>query len=128
MRYTAEEKLKMERLLEAFGDYLAKNQDVDVAYSEKTGYVRLIIAECADAVFFPIQNYNEMLQMFFYDILCDEVSHALERNASLTNADMDYSAVRERLASILSTLEDRDHAMSELDRFINTWKSHPLLP
>lgn len=71
MVYTAEEKNRMDRVLEAFRAYVASSRSMDVAYSEKTGYVRLIIAEYADSVFFPIRTADEFLKMFFFDILFD---------------------------------------------------------
>lgn len=43
MVYTQKEKQKIDNLLMVFGDYLAANKNVDIAYSEKSGYVRLII-------------------------------------------------------------------------------------
>ena len=66
MVYAREEKERMDRLLAAFADYVESSDEMDVAYSPKSGYVRLITAEDADAVYFPIESYDAMLEMFFY--------------------------------------------------------------
>lgn len=129
MVYAPEEKLKMDRLMEIFADYVAASDEIDIAYTDKTGFVQLVIAENSDYFFFPIQGYDDMLQLFFYHILCDEVELALKRDPDLRNQTMDYSIPYERLRAILDTMdEDRDYAMDKLEKFIDHWKHHPYLP
>ena len=129
MVYTPEEKQRMDGLMEAFGDYLASNMDVDVLYSEKAGYVRLIVEECADPLFFRITDFDDMLEMFFHDILSEEVTLAMDQNPDLTNGTMNYRTPYARLKAIVDTLEaDREYALMKLDRFIEKWKNSELLP
>lgn len=129
MVYTPEEKRRMDALMLAFADYVAQSTEIDVAWSDKSGYVRLIIDDCADSVFFLIENFDDMLQMFFYDILADEVAAALRRDPALTNRTMDYSVPYQRLKRIVNTMDsDREYALKELDKFIETWKNQDLLP
>lgn len=129
MVYSPEEKIRMDCLLEAFGDYLAGSGEIDVAYSEKTGFVELVVEEGADHLFFPIKSFDDMLQFFFYSVLSEEVSLAEERNPDLTNATMDYSVPYERLRAIVATMDaDRDYALGKLEEFIDYWKRQNLLP
>ena len=129
MLYTLEEKLRMDRLLAVFDDYAAASVDSDVAYSEKSGYVRLIIADHADAVFFQIEDFDDMLNMFFFDIFCEEVSLAREQHSHLTGATMDFSGFELRLRTRLDVLgADREYALGELEKFIGYWKKSPRLP
>jgi hypothetical protein len=58
MVYTLEEKKKMDSVLQALAAYTAAHAEFDIAYSDKTGYVRLIIAEQADQVFFPLSGFD----------------------------------------------------------------------
>lgn len=129
MVYTPEEKGRMDQLLSAFTNYVAESDDIDIAYTEKIGYVRLIIAESADNLFFPLRNFDDMLQMFFFDILSDEVNLAFARNPKLTYRTMDYTTAYHRLRSFLGALgADREYALKELDNFIYYWKNQKILP
>ena len=129
MIYTPEEKQRMDRLLEVFADYLANSTEIDVAYAKKTGYVELVIAENADYVYFPIENYDDMLQMFFYHVLCDEVKVACDRDPHLRNNTMDYKVPFERLCCILAPLgEAGTYERGELIKFIAHWKKQRQLP
>ena len=129
MVYTPEEKQRMDALLAAFSGYVRSNRDMDVAYSERSGYVRLITADHADTVYFLIEDFDDMLRMFCYDVVADEVDYALERDPELINRDMDYGVPYRRLRDILGTLDgDREYALAKLEEFIGAWKSHELFP
>lgn len=129
MVYTRKEKQKIDSLLMVFGDYLATNKNVDIAYSEKSGYVRLIIDECADSVFFKIESFDDMLEMFFYDVLSDEVDAAWRKDPNLTNQTMDYSIPYKRLKVYVDVMgPEREYAQKKLDTFITFWKNHEYLP
>lgn len=78
MAYTLKEKARMDKLLEVFSDYIAENKDVDIAYAKKTGYVRLIVAEATDWGFFPITDFDDMLEMFLADLTADEEDRLFE--------------------------------------------------
>ena len=119
MKYTPEEKKRMDKLLEVFADFLAETTEFDVAYSEKSGFVRLVLAECSEAIFFPIFDFDDMLEMFYFDVVSDEVMAAFYRDESLTNKTFDYRIPHRRLFKIVSNLdEDREYALAKLDDFI----------
>lgn len=129
MVYTPEEKKRMDSLVECFGDYLRDSREIDVAYAEKSGYVRLITDENEESIYFPIQNYDQMLEMFFYDVVCDAVSAEMKRNPDLTNRTMDYSSAYRQIRKYVDKLaEDRDCALQKLDGFLASLKNAELLP
>ena len=129
MVYTPEEKQRMDALMEAFSAELAANPEVDVVHSEKVGYVRLIIEEDADQVFFILEDFDNMLQMFFFDILSDEAWKAMERDRNLTNRTMDYELPRRRIQAVVDTMgPDRAYARKKLDVFIARCKNQDVLP
>ena len=129
MVYTPEEKQRMDDLLKVFGEYLASNEDVDVVYSEKIGYIRLILAHRGDPFYFELPTYDRMLEMFYFDILSDEVYLAREQNRNLTNQTMDFSIPYDRIKAYVDTMgADREYALHMLDKFIERWKNHTLLP
>lgn len=124
-----EEKARMDRLLEVFHSFIANNSDIDIVYSEKIGYVRLVIAENADSNYFPIQDFDELLQTLLFDVLCFQVDLALAKDPSLTNETMDYSSVQAYLTDFLNTLDqDHDYTIREMHSFLTKWKTCKYLP
>jgi len=106
MVYTPEEKKKMDNLLQVFAEYTAAHREFDIAYSDKTGYVRLIIAECADQCYFPISSFDELMDMFCMEIVAEELQRQLEENPLLENQDVDYDTIRLRLQSYIDAMEE----------------------
>lgn len=122
MKYTSEEKCRMDRLLAVFADYVADSREFDIAYSDKTGYVRLIIDECADAVFFPLESYDEMLRMFVNDIHFDYEYSYLYLNAR--GRAHGFQRACQHLRSLLNTLDaDREYALAKLEQFCEEIKA-----
>lgn len=113
MVYTPAEKKKMDNALQVFADYTAAHTDFDIAYSDKTGYVRLIIAEHADHVFFPLSSFDELMDMFCMEIISEEVENQLEKNLHLTNKDVDYDSIRLRLQRYIEKMDKAYQAQAE---------------
>ena len=111
MAYTPEERLRMAKLVKAFDEYIASNEDIDIAYAEKTGYVRLIVAEATDWFFFPIKSFDDMLEMFFFDVFSDEIYPLVYKGTDFTLVDL--ARPYHRLRTILNTLDtDREYALN----------------
>lgn len=120
MVYTPEEKKRMDNVLQVFAEYTAAHTEFDIAYSDKTGYVRLIIAEGADQCYFPISGFDELMDMFCMEIVCDELQRQMEENPLLENRDVDYDAIRFRLQSYIDAMEEayRSRAINVADAHI----------
>lgn len=106
MVYTLEEKRKMDDLMAAFADYVAGHTEFDVAYSEKTGYVRLIIDEGADQVFFSLRGFTDLVEMFCMEIVCEETEKLLSKDPYLENEDVDYDKIRLLIQEYIDRLEE----------------------
>lgn len=130
MVYTPEEKKKMDNVLHAFAEYTAANTEFDIAYSDKTGYVRLIIAEHADQVFFPLGGFDELVDMFCMEIVSEEVEKQLETNPLLENQDVDYDMIRLRLQGYIDAMEEAFHtqAAEVVNKHILKRAMSPYLP
>ena len=120
MVYTLEEKKKMDNLLAVFAEYTAQHEEFDIAYSDKTGYVRLIIAEHADAVFFKLENFDHLMEMFCMEVICAEVDKLQSQKPWLHNWDIDYTHIRSHMQCYIDRLDEayRDQAEKILDRYI----------
>ena len=130
MVYTLEEKKKMENVLAVFAEYTASHSEFDVAYSDKTGYVRLIIAACADRFFFPLSDFNDLVNMFCMEIVSEEVESQLEMNPLLENQDVDYDSIRLRIQGYIDRLDKayRAQAAEVADKHIFKRRMSPYLP
>ena len=71
MKYSPEEKEKMDMLLQAFQSYVDRQEDYDVLYSRKAGYLRIITGDSCDTIYFPIAGFADMVRMFTDDFLED---------------------------------------------------------
>lgn len=124
MVYTQEEKRRMDRLLAAFGDFVAQSDEIDVAYSDKSGYVRLIVADCADSIFFNYTDYDDMLRTFIFDAtncMMDRLRKGPGGRLSCTTTALQEA--RRYIRDILETLEeDAPYALEVLDKTMELWK------
>lgn len=130
MVYTQKEKKKIDNLLEVFADYTAKHSGFDIAYSDKSGYVRLITADCADTVFFYLEDFDDLMEMFCMEIVFDEVDKQLKENPSLTNRYVDYYGIRQRIQHYISRLDEAYQMQADAvaDRYILQRENSPRLP
>lgn len=120
MVYTTEEKRKMDSVLAAFADYTAASKEFDIAYSDKTGYVRLIIEECADHVFFPLQSFEKLVEMFCMEFIFAEVNEMFSGGKYPENMEVDYDRVRFRIQRYIDVMDEdyREQAENAVNRYI----------
>ena len=113
MVYTPEEKRKMENVLQAFAQYTASSPDFDMVYSEKVGYVRMITAECADAIYFVMEDFESLVDMFCMDIVADAVQIALDNDPDVENSDIDYDAIRAEIQVYIDRIDEKYRSQAE---------------
>lgn len=130
MVYTQEEKKKMDNALQAFAEYTAASTEFDIAYSDKSGYVRLIIDEGADAVFFLINDFEDLVDMFCMEIVSDEIKRKTDINPLLDNRDVDYDAIRFQLQIYIDKMDEayQQQAMNVVNAHILKCATSPYLP
>lgn len=97
MIYSQEEKAKMDAVLEAFQSYIDGQEDYDVLYSQKAGYLRVMVGESCDTIFFPIAGFADMVRMFVNDYLSEE-------NPAGSYREQDYNRVRGKLSYRMDAL------------------------
>ena len=116
MKYTMEEKTKMDAIAEAFRSYVDQRDDYDVICSPKAGYLRLLTGESCDRIYFPIDGASDMLRMFIEDHLMDE-----EERADFC-PEPDYTHVRSLLIPRLELLGTyRDEAREIMEQTFEAW-------
>lgn len=130
MVYTPEEKKKMDDLMDVFAEYTANHSEFDIAYSDKTGYVRLITDEGADQYFFPLSDFNDLVDMFCMEIISEEVERQLREDQFLENRNVDYDSIRLRIQGYIDKLEEAYQAQAAkvVDQYIFKRSMSPYLP
>ena len=117
MKYTQEEKVKMDAIAEAFRSYVDQRDDYDVICSPKAGYLRLLTGESCDRIYFPIDGALDMLRMFIEDHLMDE-----EERADFC-PEPDYTHVRSLLIPRLDGLGAyREEAFEIMEQIFEAWR------
>ena len=123
MVYTPEEKLRMDKVLEVFEDYIAESQEMDIAYAEKTGYVWLVVAESADWIYFPISGFDDLLEKLCVCVAMEEEerSIALVGDYSLVDAQHPRGLLSARLHNLDS---DQAYALKKMEAYLEHWRSN----
>lgn len=74
MRYTPVEKARMDALLAALAQPIAQSHEFDIAYSEKSGFLQLVIAPDAEQIYFPLENYDQLRRCLLFHLQSDGFS------------------------------------------------------
>ena len=126
MIYTQEEKAKMDVVLRAFQSYIDRQEAYDVVYSTKAGYLRVMVGESCDAIYFPIEGFTHMVRMLTEDILYEKTEGYVDRHT-----EQAYHYVRSQMVPILDTLGDYRleayHVMENVIREDRIRNAHPSL-
>lgn len=121
MKYLPEEKAKMDVLLQAFQSYVDRQEDYDVLYSRKAGYLRILTGESCDAIYFPITGFSDMVRMFTDDFLEDEEMRTVDC------AKCDYDYVRSLLTPRLDTLGPfREEAYRIMEQTVEAFRTRDI--
>ena len=122
MIYTAEEKSRMDYLLNTFGDYVSDNKEFDLAYSEKLGYLALVINPKSGIIedIAPLKDFDALLEELFLQIGNDVL--ALKMGGYHDDIELfpeEIVEVRRRAESILNNMsQDREYCLAKLDHYL----------
>ena len=122
MIYTAEEKSRMDYLLTTFGEYIRSNKEFDIAYSEKLGYLSLVINTKHGIIedVSPLKDFDALLEEMFLQIGNDVL--ALKMAGYHDDIELfpeEIVEVRRRVEAILNTMsQDREYCLAKLDYYL----------
>ena len=112
MRYTPEEKNRMDQLLEIFGECIRSSKAFEIVYLEKVGFIYFSLAKDKPESFDWIDDYEDLCE-----ILCSEIMHDV-RDLKLAGCHSSYKSfpeeieeARSRIISYLDQIaDDKDRA------------------
>ena len=122
MVYTAEEKSRMDYLLATFGDYIRGNKEFDIVYSEKLGYLSLVINTKHGIIedVSPMKDFDALIKEMFFQISNDVL--ALKMVGYHDDIELfpeEIVEVHRRVEHILNTMtQDREYCLAKLDYYL----------
>ena len=122
MVYTAEEKSRMDYLLTTFEEYIRDNKEFDIVYSEKLGYLSLVINRKSGIIedVSPMKDFDALLKELFFQISNDVL--ALKMVGYHDDIELfpeEITEVRRRVEPILNTMtQDREYCLAQLDYYL----------
>lgn len=127
MVYSDDEKRTLNKIFDAFKEYIQGHQEFDIVYSEKIGYVRLQVSSPHDEIAETIRTPENLLDTLFTEII-NEVVYSSENS---THAHMDSAMTEQekaescrRITSILETMEEpyKTRYLAFLENYMEEYK------
>lgn len=127
MTYTIEEKRVLDNILKAFGDYIRGQDFFDIVYSEKIGYVRILVHNLEDEAVELLDTPERLLDSLFNDIVNDVIfspNNPQQEHEHLALTEYEESESRCRITAILETIEGEEQAryFNFLDTYIKAYQ------
>ena len=125
MRYTAERKKEMDAIFEAFEGFVQKQDYFDIVYSEKAGYLRILVEDPEEGAI-SLDKPEKMLEYLCSDVINDVVYSP--DNPKKSHDDRVLTAYEEtesrrRLTAILETLNGgKGRAGNLVDQYIRAYQ------
>ena len=120
MIFTAEEKKRIDNVMEAFGDYIREHEDFDSVYSDKVGYFRIWVPQMTYEAPKPLNNVDALLEELFFQISGDIWKLKLVGyHDDIELFPEEIVEVRRRAEAILNTMsQDREYCLAKLDHYL----------
>lgn len=120
MVYTAEEKRRMDYLFATFSEYIRGNNSFDILFSEKLGYLSMVLNKGRIEDVEQLRDFNALLNEMFFQVSNDV--RALKMVGYHDDIDLfpeEIVETRRRLKPILNTMtQDREYCLERLDYYL----------
>jgi len=120
MVYTAEEKSRMDYLFEVFGEYIQENKNFDIVYSDKLGYLTMVINKGRIEDVDQLEAFDALLKEMFFQISNDV--RDLKMIGYHDDIDLfpeEIVETRRRVETILNTMtQEREYCLAQLDYYL----------
>ena len=121
LRYTAEEKTKMDSILNVFRTYVKEHSCFDILFSEKCGYLYVEVGK-DDVNVEIIENSSDLLFRLFTEVSSDVRS--LQMNGPHIEIDLypeEIEESRKRLSAYFESLEDelKKECLNEMEDYLS---------
>ena len=117
-------KKELDAIYEAFKSYIQEQDTFEILYSERMGYLRLLI-DAPDEGAIVLETPEEMLEYLCSDVVSDVVygpDNPKKSHSDMTLTDYEKTESRRRLSAILETLMDKETRSSFLEEFLEKYE------
>lgn len=120
MIYTTTEKRKLDNILKAFSGFIREQNYFDIVYSEKMGYVKLLVKLRSEPPSI-IATAEEMMEDFCYEVISEAVFSPSNPSHRLT-AEAEAES-RSRLTAIITQMdEDREYYLNYAAQYVQKYQ------
>lgn len=119
-----EEELKMVRILEIFGDYIACHSCFDIVFSQKIGYIWLRIQDGDIEGGTLIESEEELLSFLFDEIVYDIMLSVSHEHMEGYPTEKEQKEERHRIMDILGCTEEKEKYLRCFDRYLETMRDN----
>ena len=116
MVYTEAEKKKIDNILKAFSGFIKEQDYFDIVYSEKMGYVKLLVEMESEPVS-VIATAEEMLHTLCDEVISETVFSPQNPSHRLT-AEVEAESRNRLMAIIMQIQEDREYYLDYAAQYI----------
>lgn len=115
-----EYKQEMEMIMNAFGAYIRKQKNWDIAYSEKIGYIGIQIFKSGFENALWVGTPNRLMYFIIKQTIADVVFAPGNSQVNDDDSITEYGKAesRRRIMAILDTMENKDRYLPLLDKCI----------
>ena len=122
MRYTPEEKARMDRLMEIFGEYVQGSKTFEILYSEKVGFIYIDVFNDKPQGFDWIDDYEDLCENLCNEIMNDVRDLKLVGDhGSCWSSPVEIEEARRRITGYLDRIadeEDRAFCFEVMEAFL----------
>ncbi len=126
MIYTDDVRKELDAILKAFESYIDGQNYFDVVYSEKAGYLWIVVDDPGSEVPEQISEPEVMLDHLFNEIINDVVfsqENPNQAHEELVLTEYEEAESRRRITAILETIEDgADEYLDYLDSYLKDYQ------
>lgn len=108
MRYSIGEKRRLDNILKIFEDYIRGQDYFDIAYSEKIGYIWVMVRDPTDFALDTLDTPEELLGALYNNIIHDVVfspDNPKQNHDHLILTEYEKTEIRRRITEIMDTVD-----------------------
>lgn len=124
--YTEAEKHRIDIVLKAFAEFIKGQNYFDIMYSEKVGYVQILVDLCETEPVSVIKSTEEMMDTLIYEVISEVVdspeNQRIDKDA-LELTEYEETESRRRLTAIVEKIqEEREYWMTYIDQYLKDYQ------
>lgn len=123
--YTEAEKHRIDIVLKAFAEFIKGQNYFDIMYSEKVGYVQILVDLCETEPVSVIKSAEEMIDTLFYEVISEVIcarNQRLDWDAPRLS-EYEEAESRRRVTAIVERMEEeQEYWMTYIEQYLKDYQ------